>query len=158
MPKPSRQNEIDDQHRSQYELRMDGMEGDYEAALDRLLQGIPQHPSLQAQLAAKGYCKITIRNVAKEAGHSHNPLYDNKDRYKDILERIKSSKPLAASKHLTERDKDAELRQTKKDLEQEKRDALTENMGLLIRISKLQDQNKKLSGEINRIKKRIEGN
>lgn len=149
----SRQGEGSDRQKSQYELRMDTMERDYEAALDRLIQGTPQHPSLQAQLAAKGCCKITIRNVAKEAGHSHNPLYDNKDRYKNILKRIKSSKPLAASEHLTERDKDAELRQVKKNLEQEKRDALTENMGLLIRISKLQEQNEKLSDEINRMKK-----
>ena len=130
------------------------IERDCEAAIERLRQGVPQHPDLKTKVAAGKPCKINISNVAKEAGHSRNTLYE---RYPEVLKKISAatSSPNQPSNVITTQGRITELQQTKTQLEQEKCDALTENLGLLVRFNNLEERNEHLKHEVNRLKRQL---
>ncbi len=81
-------------------------------------------------MAADKALRITVASVAKEAGHSRNALYTS---HPDLVERIdgmsKAVEPKSAKSPMDEH------RERIGVLEREKRDALTENMGLLVRLN-----------------------
>lgn len=130
------------------------IERDCDAAIERLRQGIPQHPDLKEKVAAGKPCKINVSNVAKEAGHSRNTLYE---RYPEVLKKINDATSLSnqPGNVITPQGRITELRQTKAQLEQEKRDALTENLGLLVRFNNLKERNEHLKDEVDRLKRQL---
>lgn len=60
-------------------------EAKYLGALERLIQGRPNHPDLKLKVAC-GSLRISIRAVAKEAGLSHAPI--SKGNYPLVSERL----------------------------------------------------------------------
>jgi len=69
----------------------DGIEKDFLDALHRLQEGEPKNKALK-RLKAKGRVKITITNVAIEAGRSRTLIAMEKCRYPRVREMIKLAK------------------------------------------------------------------
>jgi hypothetical protein len=140
--------------RSPYDKRMQQSRQNYIDALDRLIRGVPRSTRFQQILAAGKRVQINVSSVAKEAGQSRNPLYQH---YPDIVAKIEKvgAGNNQTAKVATARDKIAELREKLKGLTSEKAAALTRNLGLSIRIEKVNEANERLERDKKRLTKQL---
>jgi hypothetical protein len=111
-------------------LAENNVEQDFNAAIDRLLDGRPTNRDL-VKMAKAGKLKINKASVAAEAGRSRVTL----DKYASIIARISAqeTKPVT-----TARDVITRLRETNIEREQQKQAALDAMAAMLLRMRSLE--------------------
>jgi hypothetical protein len=134
----------------------------YQAALDRLVSGQPEHLTLKAAVSSgKGYA-INPTNVALEAGMSRDPLYA---RHSDVLEAIETSGGVSseqpgrkkALRVASDQVRLQELRDEVAALKLDKARLATENLGLLSRLSVANARIERLDRDKARLTGRLSG-
>ena len=106
------------------------VEQGFMAAIDRLLQGMPENKALQKK-AHQGSVQIDKRAVALEAGHSRTTLY----KYPKVIARIDA---LAKGPATTAQDVIAGLRAENRAIRQERQQAIDYPAAILLRMRELE--------------------
>jgi hypothetical protein len=121
-----------------------GTEQRLRAALDRLVGGAPNHPSLRGRTY-----RLTVATLAREAGIARNTIYANHRSILDELNRINHQ--VTTRTRSAPEQKIAELGALIEQLQRQTRQFATENAALLKRVidaeeilDRLQKQNAKL--------------
>jgi hypothetical protein len=111
------------------------VERDFIEALERLKAGTPTCKQL-VRLKEQHKLKITVRNVALEAGRAHTPLYRQ---HRHILEQIRSCSPDGDAKKLfSPSDKIRELSMRLRESMAQRDQLATHNQHLTLRVRHLE--------------------
>jgi hypothetical protein len=129
-----------------HEMRRLGIERRLQAALERLVNGTPKHPSLRG----RAY-RPSVSALAREAGVSRNTIYAN---HRSIIKELNSNHPVTTRKRPNPKHKIVELGTMIEQLQLQKQQLATENATILKRaieaetmLDQLRKQNAKLLKE-----------
>lgn len=125
------------------------IEQDFLAAIGRIKRGCPNNTSLK-ELAARGRLKMTLSNVAKEAGRSRTLIALEDCRYPEIRALVQTGRKLGSPRGAQRDEIIRRLRQEKKELVAKLAAADTENANLLLRMSILEKSSARANRRANR--------